>query len=124
VTLWLAVALGGALGSVARYGVARALVASLGPSAWATLFVNVSGALLLGMLAGATELQPQSSPLLRTGLSVGVLGGYTTFSTYLYESARLLETGGTAWAVANLAGSVAFGLAAMFAGLALGRALA
>lgn len=122
--LWLAVALGGAGGAVARYAVARAVVAALGPSAWATLFVNVSGSLLLGLVAGASELHPQSSPVWRAGVTVGVLGGYTTFSTYMYESARLLETGSAWWAGANLLGSLALGLAAMFAGLALGRTLA
>lgn len=121
--LWLAVAVGGALGSVARYAAARAVIATLGPSAWATLFVNLTGSLLLGFVAGATELRPQTSAVLRTGITVGVLGGYTTFSTYMYESARLLETGSPFWASANLAGSLALGLAAMCIGLALGRAL-
>jgi CrcB protein len=70
---------------------------------------------------GATTARIEMHPALRDGLAVGVLGGYTTFSTLMYQSLRQLETGSPTAAVLNLTGSVAIGIAATFAGLALGR---
>lgn len=93
-----------------------------GPSVWGTFAVNVSGALILGLIAGLTELRLNMDPALRTGLTVGVLGGYTTFSTLMYESTRQMETRALWQAGANLGGSVVLGLAAMMLGLAIGRA--
>ena len=118
----LAVAAGGALGSVARYAVTQWVLGWTGPSVWGTFAVNVTGAVVLGLLAGVTEQRLNMDPVLRTALAVGVLGGYTTFSTLMYESVQQLQTGTLLPAVANLAGSVAVGLGAMILGLALGRA--
>ncbi len=118
----LAVATGGAFGSVARYGVTQWVLDWTGPSVWGTFAVNVSGALILGLIVGLTELRLNMDPALRTGLTVGVLGGYTTFSTLMYESTRQMETRALWQAGANLGGSVVLGLAAMMLGLAIGRA--
>ena len=118
----LAVATGGALGSVARYGVTQWVLDWTGPSVWGTFAVNISGAFILGLIAGVTELRLNMDPVLRTGLTIGVLGGYTTFSTLMYESTRQLETRALWQAGMNLGGSVLVGLGAMILGLAIGRA--
>ena len=75
-----------------------------------------------GLIAGLTELRLNMDPALRTGLTVGVLGGYTTFSTLMYESTRQMETRALWQAGANLGGRDVLGLAAMMLGLAIGRA--
>ncbi len=117
----LAIAFGGAVGSVARYGMTQWVVQATGPGAWGTFVVNVTGSFVLGVVAGLAE-QRGMDPVLRAGLTVGVLGGYTTFSTLMYESARQIEARGFAQAAFNLTGSVAIGLAAVALGLALARA--
>jgi len=118
----LAIAAGGAVGSVARYEVTRWIVSWTGPSAWGTFTVNITGAFILGVIAGALELRLHVNPVLRVALTVGVLGGYTTFSTLMYEATRQMETRALWQACANLGGSVLLGLIAMTVGLALGRA--
>lgn len=83
-----------------------------------TLAVNLSGSFVLGLLTGLAAhhgLAPQELSVFGTGL----LGGYTTFSTFSYETVRLLEDGAAAEAALNVAGSVALGLAAAGAGLGL-----
>lgn len=107
------VALGGALGSLARWGLAQQLV---GP--WSTLLVNLSGCLLIGLLAGWLF---DTHPRLRLLLGVGFLGGYTTFSTHLLDAHGLLPDAvvAAAYVGGTLVGCV--GLAAI--GLRTGRAL-
>lgn len=117
----IAVATGGALGSVARYGVTHWLASAIGQNLWGTFLVNVTGAFALGLLVGLTEVRVSLDPVLRTGLAVGVLGGYTTFSTLMYESAREIENRALFNSMLNLGGSVAVGLIAVALGLALGR---
>lgn len=96
----------------------------LGPNAWGTFAVNVTGALVLGVIAGATSQRAGFPPALRDGLTVGVLGGYTTFSTLMYEVVRQAESGQFVGASFNLVGSVVIGLLAVMLGLSLGRAVA
>ena len=120
---WLLVALGGAGGSVLRYGVGRVAVAYLGPSTvMGTFFVNVSGSLVLGLLVGLA-LERTPLPLhLRSLLAIGFLGGFTTFSTLSLESIRLVEDGEVMKAGLSVLGNVFLGLAAAYMGLLLGRA--
>jgi CrcB protein len=109
-----AIALGGALGALARYGLTE-----LWPLRLATFITNVSGCLLLGVLMGTRWA---ASPIVRPLLGVGVLGGYTTFSTYVVDVRSGLTTGAGAHpgaALVYLFGSVATGLLATWAGLAL-----
>ncbi|MFT4083897.1 MAG: fluoride efflux transporter CrcB [Nocardioides sp.] len=116
------IAVGGALGSLARWGLAEAWPHRSG-FPFATFVTNLSGALLLGMLM-ALMLGPLShTRYLRPFLGVGVLGGYTTFSTYQLETRGLLAAGEVGTAALYLFGSVALGLVAVFAGLSLGRLL-
>lgn len=123
----VAVALGGAVGASARYGVGKAVAAGLGAGTigpftpLATFLVNIAGAFALGLLFGLTEERLSMDPTLRTALAVGVLGSFTTFSTLMYELVEQLEDGATLAAGASLAGSIGFGLAAVAVGLAIGR---
>ena len=120
-----AVTLGGAVGSAARYGVSLWMVAWLGaPNAWGTFAVNVLGSFLLGLILGAAELRSLTlSPAWREGLTAGVLGGFTTFSTLMFQAVRQAEAGSPASAALNLGGSVAIGLAVTVLGLFAGRHL-
>ena len=119
---WLLVAAGGAAGAVARFGVARwAAERWAGPFPWGTFAVNVAGSLALGLLLGATAPDAWRA---RTLLGVGFCGGLTTFSTFGYEAAALLQARDHATALAYVAASLAAALLAVFAGLALGARLA
>ena len=119
------VGLGGAIGSMARYALGSVLGRRDGWEYWmATLTVNATGALALGILVGLLGESFTGDPAVRTGLTVGLLGGYTTFSTWMVESVELIGDGRLGSGVANIALSVAIGLAAAVTGLAIGRALA
>lgn len=111
-SLWLWVGVGGSIGSLCRYGVARwAGNRFRGLFPWGTLLVNLIGACLLGMLQGST-----TTPLWAVFLGTGVLGGLTTFSTWMLESIRLTEEGEYTMAAMNLLGSAALGLLAFWLG--------
>lgn len=121
-TVWIAVALGGAVGSVARFGVglfARALAPGW---PWGTLFVNLVGSLLIGVLVGGFGLRPAPDAL-RLGLVTGVLGGFTTFSAFSMETIEMLRAGDTVSALAYVTASVVLGLAACAIGLWAARAV-
>lgn len=112
------IAAGGALGSIARWGVTAALPQAHGTFPWAIFLVNVTGCLLIGGLMVAwAEVWPPSR-YLRPFLGIGVLGGYTTFSSYLLGVRTLLVSGHPGLALAYLSGSLAAGLAAVWAGMA------
>ena len=122
-TFW-AVAVGAALGGVARYYLASAVQQRLGATfPWGTLVVNVSGSLLLGVLIRYALATPTVSVEMRALLTTGFCGGYTTFSTYSYETATLLEDGQYGRAGAYALGSVVVALGATFAGFMLAREL-
>jgi CrcB protein len=117
------VALGGSLGAVARYGVARLAGRLFGASfPYGTLIINISGSFVLGFLATilAEKTMPYSDQMRLAGMT-GFLGAYTTFSTYEYESNALLEGGEWMLAGANLIGSMVAGLIALRLGIALGK---
>ncbi len=114
----LLVALGGALGSVARYGVGLMAARIFGIAfPWGTLAVNILGGLLMGILAA--RLGPQQEEL-RLLLGVGLLGGFTTFSTFSLEALRLMEHA-PFHALTYVGASLVLSLAACWAGLMLGR---
>ncbi|MDO8964386.1 MAG: fluoride efflux transporter CrcB [Coriobacteriia bacterium] len=118
----LLVAAGGALGAAARWGLGGWVAERLGPGfPWHTAVVNVSGALLIGLLMGVTMGRASVSPDWRAFLGTGVLGGYTTFSTLAYETVRLIEQGFWGQATLNMFGSGALGIVAALVGLTLGR---
>jgi CrcB protein len=120
----LFVALGGALGSVARYGVNVATARAFGFGfPWGTLTVNVVGGLVMGLLAAVFALKAEAPPEVKLFLMTGVLGGFTTFSAFSLDAVVLWERGQPGIAAAYVAASVALSIGALFAGLALGRAL-
>ena len=120
---YLVIAVGGALGSVVRYmlsGLVYRSSQTLFPVG--TLFVNLSGSFVIGLLWGISE-RYMLSPLVRTFLFVGVLGGYTTFSTFALESYNLLNERELVMFGLNIALSVALGIVCIIAGLSVARAL-
>jgi len=118
------IGIGGFAGAIARYLVDGAVVERTGGGfPWGTLVINLSGSFLLGLLFALTTERALLPAEIRGPLMIGFLGAYTTFSTFMLESWRLVETGAWAAALANLGGSVALGLVAVVAGMTLGRAL-
>ncbi|MDM8164730.1 fluoride efflux transporter CrcB [Roseovarius sp.] len=122
-TSLLHVALGGAIGASARYLTSVAAMRLIGPGfPWATLFVNVAGSFLMGVIVvvlareGGTRA---AGPFLMTGL----LGGFTTFSAFSLDAVTLYERGQVALAGAYVMGSVILSLAAIVLGMALMRAV-
>ncbi|MBI3770926.1 MAG: fluoride efflux transporter CrcB [Deltaproteobacteria bacterium] len=115
------VGLGGILGANARYLLAGWVAARLGAVfPYGTLLINVSGSFVLGLLMGVLEGHALS-PVVRLSVGIGFLGAYTTFSTFTYETVRLLEEGSILLGSANAFGSLAVGLLAVLGGLAIGR---
>ena len=120
--LW--VALGGAIGSVARFGVNLATPRLLGTDVpWATLLVNVLGSLLMGFLAAFMAEKYADQPDLRLFLLTGVLGGFTTFSAFSLDVFNLVQRGESSTAVIYAAASVVLSIIAVFAGFIVSRAL-
>ncbi|WP_250445955.1 CrcB family protein, partial [Actinotalea sp. C106] len=116
------VALGGTLGTAARYLLASAVTQDGGTWPTATFLANLLGAFLLGLLLEALVRRGAESPrgqVLRLGLGTGVLGGFTTFSSLALELDRLLADGAVVLAAGYAAASLTLGLAACFAGVTL-----
>ena len=121
--LWIC--LGGAVGTAGRYLLGDWLMRVAGPAfPWGTLAVNVLGSFLLGLVMQLALATDWISPTVRLTLATGVLGGFTTYSSFNYETLRLLEGGSWLLAGANLPGTVAGCLVAGTLGMALARALA
>ena len=112
------VAVGGVLGVLARYGLTR-LTLHHESLVWTTVGINVAGSFLLGLLAAGSWFSRD----LREGLGVGLLGGFTTFSTFSVQVVLEADAGRPGRALAYIAASVVGGIAAAAAGYALGRAL-
>jgi len=121
---YVAAALGGALGALARWGVGALLPHSPGAWPWATLLVNLTGCLVLGLLLAAVFARHPQHPWLRPFLGTGVLGGYTTFSTFSVDAVHLADAGRWAPAAGYVVVSVVGGVLAATAGVRLGRAVA
>ncbi len=118
----VAVLAGGALGSVARYLLTLWIDERLAPPyLCGTIAVNVIGSFLIGVIAAWSAGHPDFPAEWRTFLIVGVLGGFTTFSSFSLQTFSLLEQGQYAWASANVLLSVGLCLGAVTAGHALGR---
>jgi fluoride exporter len=120
----LAIGLAGALGALSRYGL-QSLVNDVAgrPSIAGTFLANLTGAFLLGFLVAATEERMELTSVTRAAMTVGFLGSYTTFSTFMFESVTRLENGETLLVFAYVGASVILGLALAYAGLQLGRAV-
>lgn len=119
---YLIVFLGAGIGGALRHGVNMAAVRLLGYGfPFGTLIVNVLGSFLIGLLAGYFAFRTGVNQHLRLFLTTGILGGFTTFSTFSLDSALLIERHSYAVAAGYVIGSVGFALAGLFLGLAVFR---
>ena len=120
----LLVAFGGALGSVARYLVNVWSVRLAGVNfPWGTLTVNLVGSFMIGLFAEMIARKFDASAEMRIFLITGVLGGFTTFSAFSLDAVSLITRGDSVLGAVYIAASIGLSIAAVFAGLALGRTL-
>jgi fluoride exporter len=123
--IWLAVAAGGALGSAARHGVNLLMASFMArPTPYATAAVNLIGTGIIGILAGTLASGgTQMTPTVRAFIFIGVLGGFTTFSSYMLDTLTLAYTGERMIALVNVLGQTLLGVAAIWAGYSLGLSI-
>jgi CrcB protein len=121
-TKYLAVAAGGALGAVLRYYLGgTALGRAAAPFPTATFVINVTGSFVLGLFLTLATERVHVSPHLRLAIAVGFVGAYTTFSTFEYETAKLIEDGDVTRALLNVVLSFVAGLLAVWLGIFAAR---
>jgi CrcB protein len=119
---YLAVALGSALGGMLRYYLGGTLLARIAtPFPTATFFINITGSFILGFFLTLCTERINVNPHLQLALAVGFVGAYTTFSTFEYETARLMTTRGFSLSMLYVVSSVALGFAAVWAGIIAAR---
>jgi fluoride exporter len=117
----LLVALGGALGSVTRYLVGGWIASRMGASfPYGTLIINLTASFIIGFFLAFAEDRASLDPYWRLFIAVGFIGGYSTFSTYEYESIRLLQDGEMLLGTLYLLGSMVGGAVAAITGVAVG----
>lgn len=117
--VWLAC--GGALGTMSRYAVSGWVVHRLGPSPLGTFTVNIGGSFLIGLILILTQNRLIVPSDVRLFLATGFLGGFTTFSTFMFETMGLVESHSLASAALNAGGSVVTGLIAVWLGMTVAR---
>ncbi|HVF87837.1 MAG TPA: fluoride efflux transporter CrcB [Pyrinomonadaceae bacterium] len=121
-TNYFAVAAGSAVGGMLRYFINTSLLSRVAvPFPTATFVINVTGSFIVGLFLTLAAERVQISPHLRLAVAVGFVGAYTTFSTFEYETLRLIEERHFALGVLNVVLSVAVGFAAVWGGCAVGR---
>ncbi len=119
--LW--VGIGGFVGANARYLLGGWIAARFGSAfPFGTFVINATGSFILGLIMGALEGHVLS-PVVRLAIAMGFVGAYTTFSTWTYETIRLIENGSLLLAAVNVVGSLVVGLVAVISGVAAGRTL-
>ena len=122
--LILAIAAGGAVGALARHFAAAGVMALAGPGfPWGIFVVNVLGSALMGLLVEAFAFGTLVGAELRAFLTVGILGAFTTFSTFSLDAVLLLQRGHTAQALTYIGGSVVLSIAGLYLGMLIGRTL-
>jgi CrcB protein len=116
------IAVAGAFGALARYGLEGA-ISRRAPGAfpWGTFVVNITGAYILGVVFTVLTERTTVEPWIRSAITIGFLGAYTTFSTLSLEAYRLLVDGAIGLAIANTIGSLSVGLLAVYLGVVTGR---
>ena len=121
---YLFVFIGGGLGAMLRHFINSASSRMFGTAfPYHTFFINVSGSIVMGLIAGYFAFKSGSSQHLRLFLMTGILGGYTTFSAFSLDAALLYERGAVGLALLYVLGSVVLAIAGLFAGMALIRAI-
>jgi fluoride exporter len=119
---YVLVFVGGGLGAMLRHGVNLAMARWLGTGfPWGTFFVNVTGSLVMGLIAGWFALRADAPQAARLLLTTGILGGYTTFSAFSLDAALLYERGEPGLSALYVIGSVVLSIGGLFAGLWLVR---
>ncbi len=114
--------LGGGLGAALRHGMNLGVARWLGTAfPYGTLIINVTGSLVMGLVAGYFAFRGDASQSWRLFLTTGILGGYTTFSAFSLDAALLYQRGEVSSAAIYVAASVALSIGGLFAGLALAR---
>ena len=121
--IWILVAVGGAIGTLLRFSATKLSVLLAGNTYTGTFLVNVTGSFLLGVFIGWSLTKSTDMSHLRHFIAIGILGGYTTFSTLTLESLQLLESGSLSKAGLNIVANVTIGLLAAYAGFLLGRTI-
>jgi CrcB protein len=122
---YLLVFVGGGLGASLRHTINIACARCMGPSfPWGTFIINISGSIVMGLIAGYLAFKGEASQPWRLFVMTGILGGYTTFSAFSLDTALLYERGEIGLALLYVLGSVVLSIAGLFAGLALVRHLA
>ena len=122
---YLIVFLGGGLGAALRHGINQASARTFGTAfPYGTLMINITGSLLMGLIAAYFAFKGDASQHWRLFLTTGILGGYTTFSAFSLDAALLYERGEVSAAAIYVVASVALSIAGLFAGFAVVRSFA
>lgn len=123
-TAAILVGIGGFAGAITRYLVDRRVTALTGGTLpWGTFVINMTGSFLVGLVFALVVERAALNPHLRAPLMIGFLGAYTTFSTLMLESWRMIEDGAWLLAVVDIGGSILIGMIAVIAGVVVGRAI-
>ena len=118
----LYIGIGGFVGAILRYWISGITYNKFGIAfPYGTFVVNVIGAFILGLLITLTESRFIIHPTLKVAITIGILGAFTTFSTFCYETVALLQTGDFLKAFLNIFLSLLFGIAAILAGIKIGN---
>ncbi|MBI5141716.1 MAG: fluoride efflux transporter CrcB [Nitrospirae bacterium] len=119
---YLLVFLGGGLGAMARYGLSGLIHRYSGAEfPLGTMIINILGSIMIGLVMSMSERYMAITPNIRVFLTIGIMGGFTTFSSFSYETMALLQGGQLVAASVNVAGSVVCCIAGAWAGILLGR---
>ncbi len=118
--MWLAIGSFGFVGALARYGISRLFGRYSALFPFGTFFINITGSFFLGWFMTWAQPRLNIPDPIRLGIAVGFVGAYTTFSTYMFETDRMLATGAALRGMLYLAGSVVAGLLAVRLGIILG----
>ena len=119
-----AVAVGGAIGAAGRHVFNQQMARLFGLNfPWGTFGVNILGSFVMGLVIGFFALKYDPSPEIRSFITTGILGGFTTFSAFSLDAANMIERGDPGLAALYVAGSVAGAIGALFIGLWIARAL-
>ena len=123
VLIWLSIGVFGFFGAMARYGVARLFGRFSALFPFGTFFINITGCFFLGWFLTWAQPRLNIPDPIRLGIAVGFVGAYTTFSTYMFESDRMLSEGQLVRSLIYMIGSVIIGLLAVRIGVILGQAM-
>jgi CrcB protein len=119
---WIGLAAAGVLGTLARYGLSGLVQRIAGAGfPWGTAVVNLTGCFLFGLLWTLLEGRIQARPEIRTTVFIGFFGAFTTFSSFVAETASLMRDSQWVYAGANIIGQNVLGIVVLLAGMALGR---